>query len=49
MDASVSVKTAETAELDDSRSRRLTVGKRLLTRRNAEVLGPMRVGARGRP
>jgi hypothetical protein len=37
MNASASVKTAETAELDETRAPELRAGTRSLTRRNAQV------------
>jgi hypothetical protein len=49
MVASVSVKAAETAELDDREVPATTTASRLLTRRNAAVSGSTRVSARLRP
>src|ERR1039457_6286948 len=48
MDATVSVKAAETAELDDDQARRPWTARRLLTRRNAAVSSLTRMRAPGR-
>jgi hypothetical protein len=48
-EASVHITSDQTTELDDLRARRLRVGRRLLTRRNAAASGSTRVSAPARP
>jgi hypothetical protein len=49
LEADASRLKPQTPAWDESEARRATTARRLLSRRNAEVFGPMRVSARVRP